>query len=254
MPISTKKQEYRAQATANVYAGMDTDTYPGTTWMKTAWSMTNLYFTGFYLGKTSSVRGPCCHPTSTWMPESSPKSVRSALETIGWGFLPVYVGQQYENPNCPTCNVLTSAQGKTDGENAANLMAAAGFPTLAVVFLDIELGGTLPSNFLDYVSAWITEVNEETAYWAGVYCSSDKTAAQIVASVGSSSVTLDVFDLNIQTCKRTSPFPTPTPATAYSGAKNLQYAQGCTISNGTSTITADLDSSRFTNPSKNPTQ
>jgi hypothetical protein len=44
MPISTKKQEYRAQATANVYAGMDTDTYPGTTWMKTAWSMTNLYW------------------------------------------------------------------------------------------------------------------------------------------------------------------------------------------------------------------
>lgn len=254
MPISTKKQQYLDQSATSVYAGMDSDNYPGATWMQTAYDNTNLFFTGFYLGKTSSISGPCCHPTSTWMPESSPGSVRTALYDMGWGFVPLYVGQQYNDPNCPSCNVLTSAQGTTDAQNAADLMSAAGFPDLSVVFLDVEAGGTLPSSFMDYIQAWINEINNATSYWAGAYCSYDQTAAQISAKVGSGNVTLYVFDLNIQGCKETSPFPTPSPSSAYSGAKSLQYAQGCTISNGTSTITADLDSSFYTDPSRNPTQ
>ena len=149
---------------------------------------------------------------------------------------------------------MTAAQGKTDAQNAASLMSAAGFPDMSVVFLDIEQGGALPSSFMDYIDAWISEVNSNTAYWAGVYCSYDQTAAQIASAVGSGNVTFYVWDLNIQGCQEVSPFPTPSPSSAYSGAKSLQYAQNCTISNGSSTITADLDSSFFQDPSRNPTQ
>jgi len=133
-------------------------------------------------------------------------------------------------------------------------MDAAGFPDVSVVFLDVEEGGTLQADFMAYIEAWINEVNGQTPYWAGVYCSYDQTAAQISAAVGSSKVTVYVFDLNIQGCQQNSPFPTPSPSSAYSGAKSLQYAQGCTISNGSSTISADLDSSFYTDPSRNPTQ
>jgi|GEM_PF-5046345 len=83
MPVSTKKQQYLEQSATNVYAGMDADAYPGAIWMQTAYDNTNLWFTGFYLGKTSTIPGPCCHESSSWMPETSPSSVRTALYDMG---------------------------------------------------------------------------------------------------------------------------------------------------------------------------
>lgn len=259
MSILSKKPQGKAQIRSStattVYAGMDRSAYPGQTEMQDLFSNTNMWFTGFYLGGTDTIAGPCCHSSSSWMPPSDPSSVRSALKSQGWGFLPIYVGQQDDDSECPSCSNLTSAQGTADGQNAAALMQAAGFPTLAVVFLDIELGGLLPSGFVDYVSAWVAEVNNNTGYWAGVYCSYDQTAQQISNAVGASNVTIWTFDLSIQGCVTNTPFPTPAPDVAYSAAKSLQYAQGCNISNGVVTINnVDLDSSYSTDPSSNPTQ
>jgi hypothetical protein len=237
-----------------VYAGMDADIYPGNTFMSHLKANTNIEFTGFYLGGTSTLVGPCCHPTSTWMPESSPGSVRSYLANLGFGFLPLYVGQQENNPKCPSCDILTNAQGIDDANHASNLMSAAGFPAFAACWLDIELGGTLSAAYITYISAWVKQLNENTDYWAGVYCSYDETAAQVVAAVGASNVNMWVFDLNIASCKEDTPFPTPTPSSAYSHATSLQYSDDCTISNGVSTYEVDLDSSIYQDPSQNPIQ
>ena len=45
------------------------------------------------------------------------------------------------------------------------------------MYLDIENGGHMPSNQVSYVTSWIGEVNANTDYWAGVYCS--HTAQQV---------------------------------------------------------------------------
>lgn len=254
MPITTKKEQYLLQPDATMYYfGIDKDTYPGNTFMYDMWVNTNIRFTGFYLGGTSTISGPCCHPTSSWMPASNPSSVRTYLAGLGYGFAPLYVGQQYDNPNCPSCNALTYDQGGADARNAAQLMIAAGFPDLSVCFLDVEAGGTLPASLISYISGWVYEMNNATGYWAGVYCSYE-SAGQISTAVGSSNVTLWVWDLNIQGCQENTPFPTPNPASAYPAAKTLQYAQGCTISNGVTTTSADLDSSLYSDPSRNPVQ
>lgn len=218
------------------------------------WNNTNIWFTGFYLGGTNTIAGPCCYGASTWMPASDPSSVRSYLASLGFGFAPLYLGQQYDNPRCPSCNALTYDQGGADARNAAQLMIAAGFPDLTVCFLDVEMGGTLPTSLIDYISGWVYEMNNATGYWAGVYCSYE-SAAQISTAVGSSNVTLWVWDLNIDACQENSPFPTPSPSTAFAAARTLQYAQGCTVSNGSTAISpVDLDSSFYKDPSTNPVQ
>jgi hypothetical protein len=146
----------------SVWAGLDSSAYPGNTFMSDLWSNTNMFFTGFYLGETSTLVGPCCHPSSSWMPESSPGSVRSFLEGVGFGFLPIYVGQQDNDPICSTCNVLTHDQGVDDANHASNLMNAAGFADGTVCWLDIETGGTLSSEFMAYITAWVSQLNSNT--------------------------------------------------------------------------------------------
>jgi hypothetical protein len=237
------------------YAGFDSSGYPGDTYMLDLYANTNIYYTGFYLGKTSTLVGPCCHASSTWMPESSPSSVHTYLSGLGYGFLPLYVGQQQSDSECPAgCDVLTSAQGVDDANHASNLMSAAGFPDDAVCWLDVERGGTLSTDFITYINSWVDQMNNNTVYYAGVYCSYDSTAAQIVTAVGELNVNVWVWDLNIDSCKEDSPFATPAPSGAYSHATALQYAQGCTISNGVTTHGGDLNSSNFTDPSSNPIQ
>ncbi|MGC2486477.1 MAG: glycoside hydrolase domain-containing protein [Acidimicrobiales bacterium] len=181
-------------------------------------------------------------------------SVRSYLADVGFGFMPLYLGMQEGDKKCPSCNTLTTAQGTDDANRASNLMAAAGFANGAVCWLDVELGGTLSAAFIDYISAWVSELNNHTDYWAGVYCSYDETAAQIATACGADNVNFWVWDLNIDSCQEDTPFPTPSPSSAYSNATALQYAQNCTISNGVTTNGADLDSSVYSDPSINPIQ
>lgn len=254
-PLTLEEKLARFQGPdVTTYAGMDSSGYPGNAFMEGLWNETNIAFTGFYLGETSTLVGPCCHESSAWMPTSSPGSVRTYLEGLGFGFLPIYVGQQENDSECPSCDTLTSAQGTDDANHASNLMDAAGFPAASVCWLDVELGGSLSTAFLNYIGAWVDQMNNNTEYWAGVYCSYDVSAGQIVSKVGASNVNIWVWDLNIDSCQEYSPFPKPTPSSAYSHATSLQYAQGCTISNGTSTYGVDLDSSLYLDPSSNPIQ
>lgn len=145
--------------------GFDRSAYPGDDVMESLHDNTTMAFVGFYLAPAPN------HGDTGWM--SSADVVRS----MGWGFLPVYVGRQAASPN------LTAAQGTADGNDATTLAQTAGFASDAVIYLDIEIGGTLAQPFVDYISAWTTQVAANSAR-PGVYCSFSQTAAQITAQVG----------------------------------------------------------------------
>jgi len=95
------------------FVGFDCLTYPGIdemTWLK---ANTNLGWCGFYLAPAPS------HSDSSW------RGSRSDLVALGWGLLPIYVGQQTTGPGSHS---VSGAQGTLDGGDAAALAAAAGFP------------------------------------------------------------------------------------------------------------------------------
>src|SRR4051812_22938462 len=98
-------------------------------WLK---SNTNLAWTGFYLAPAPK------HSDTSWMPAFAPDGYRTALQRMGWGFAPVYVGRQVGSPS------LSAQQGTTDGQDAVNLSILAGFPNQTTIYLDIEEGGVLP--------------------------------------------------------------------------------------------------------------
>jgi hypothetical protein len=139
------------------FAGFDSLSYPGDAAMAWLKAQTNLSFVGFYLAPAPS------RPTSKWM------GCRATLAAQGWGFAPVYVGQQ--EPGAPGQHVLTAAQGDTDGRDAAHLMTVAGFPSGSTVYLDCETGGPASGAASSYFAAWVDALASLGEYRPRVYCS-----------------------------------------------------------------------------------
>ena len=152
-----------------MHLGFDRLTYPGDSVMQSLWNSTPLAFVAAYLAPAPS------QGYTGWMPAVP------TLRTMGWGIAPVYVGQQAAGS--PGSHTLTAAQGATDALDATMLAQAAGLDAGSVVYLDVELGGTLAPEQITYIVAWVTAMNGGT-YRPGVYCSFSQTAAQIVANVG----------------------------------------------------------------------
>jgi len=96
------------------YAGFDSLLYPGDDAIQWIKSNTNFTYVGFYLAPAPS------RPDSGWM------NKHDVLASQGWGFAPIYVGQQEIGQ--PGSHNLTPDQGTLDGYNAASLMFQAGFP------------------------------------------------------------------------------------------------------------------------------
>lgn len=164
---ATQAGDSGAEPAAVYDYGFDRLAYPGDTIMQNLWTKTSLAFTGFYLAPAPD------HPDTSWMAK------RATLKNMGWGFAVIYVGRQAGWTN------LTYAQGQTDGTNAANLASQAGFPANTVLFLDIETGGTLPTNLISYIQGWANQVWFHTQYDVGVYCSFYQSAAQIHTALSS---------------------------------------------------------------------
>lgn len=152
-----------------MHLGFDRLTYPGDDVMQSLWDSTPLAFVAAYLAPAPS------QGYTGWMPAVP------TLRTMGWGIAPVYVGQQAAGG--PGSLTLTAAQGATDALDATTLAQSAGLDAGAVVYLDVELGGTLAPEQVTYIVAWVTAMNGGS-YLPGVYCSFSQTAAQIVANVG----------------------------------------------------------------------
>ncbi|HZB81825.1 MAG TPA: glycoside hydrolase domain-containing protein [Rubrobacteraceae bacterium] len=143
-----------------LYEGLDTLGYPGDTWFRNVWNNTNIWYVSYYLGGANVARG-----------YAAILGKRSFLANIagagqGFGFIPIYVGQQVD---CSRfyCN-LTASQGQADGQDAARLMKQEGFPANSVVYFDLE-DRTTTSALVTYINAWINTVNNN-GYRAGVYC------------------------------------------------------------------------------------
>jgi glycoside hydrolase-like protein len=155
------------------YLGFDRSGYPGDAVMQSLWNSTPMQYVGLYLKAPN-------HGEHTWQDKAA------VLRDMGWGFLPVYVGQQLPNANpaAALAHDFSAGRGTRDAQDAATQMAVAGFSSGAVVYLDIETGGMMPGQLAGYVRDWVTEVNDNTDYWAGVYCSFSQTAAQVNTLVG----------------------------------------------------------------------
>ncbi|MDF2519694.1 MAG: pSRTUE45c [Clostridia bacterium] len=210
---------------------MDVLQYPGDEVMQDWWSNSPLYYTGFYLA-------PAPYQSYTgWM------NKRETLVNQGWGFLPLYVGRQSDS------SYLTAEQGKIDAQDAATLASNAGFPSLSYIYLDIEQGGIISSKFIDYIKAWVSEINTNTSYWSGIYCSYSDTADQIKTAIGSTTCRFWVFNLNYTGTPGSGTAPDPTNS-GVSFATTWQLEQNISKTYGSNTRTIDVDTSSLIDPSK----
>jgi len=131
------------------HAGLDTDQFPGLDAMARLYGATNLGWCGFYLAPAPS------HRDTGWMAR------RAALKAQGWGFAPVFLGQEVTGPGSHN---VTAEQGAIDGVTASSLMAKAGFPSDSYVYLDLEA----PNPETAYLVAWAKGLQ---GFRPGVYCS-----------------------------------------------------------------------------------
>jgi Domain of unknown function (DUF1906) len=216
------------------FLGLDTSSYPGDQAMQTLRTQAQIAFTGFYLAPAPS------HPNTSWMQK------RAFLSGLGYGFAPVYLGQQAASG--PGAHNLTAQQGTIDGQNAVQLATQAAFPTQSVLYLDIESGPPLAANYIAYVNAWVAGVSDGD-FTPGVYCS--HLLAEQVQQL-QPDARLWVFKLLFPDGHQFAP-PLPTPNPALPDAQTatiLQYAQNCPLTVAGLTLNVDLDTATVADPSR----
>jgi hypothetical protein len=135
------------------YLGFDLNTYPGDAALPLL--RKTFAFGGYWLSPPPGAK------QNNWLGK------RHLLRAQKFGFLLLYNG--------PLTAVLKSPSQATkraiaDAANAAGAAKKEGFPSHAIIFLDIEEGGRLSENYHAYLRAWISEL-ARAGYRAGVYCS-----------------------------------------------------------------------------------
>ncbi len=201
------------------HAGLNRSGYPGDAVMEWLWLNTNLAWTAVYLAPAPS------HQETSWMTRVP------FLRGLGWGFAPVYVGQQATGPGS---HLLTTAQGRLDAQQAAALALVAGFPPGSILFLDVEQGPPATPATIEYYRAWAREVFDATLFYPGVYCSYLGVAQALHAAYPTPYVwvfhlthTCDPTEAGLtQIPSSTTIFPTPNPASSgFPLATVWQYVQ-----------------------------
>jgi Domain of unknown function (DUF1906) len=223
----------RGESLADNYAGFDTSAFPGLDTMAWLKSNTNLEWCGFYLGPAPS------HGAADWMGE------RAALVGQGWGLAPIFVGAQLIGPGSRD---VSAAQGTTDGDAAADLMAVAGFAPGAHVYLDLENGPPFQAPQTSYVEMWAAAVLGR-GFVPDVYCSH-----AMAADVGALLPTSRIWAFRVATVTdhdvMGSEFPTPDPAgCGYPAATMWQNEQNAIIDAGGKSLLVDLSTSALQDPS-----
>jgi hypothetical protein len=215
-----------------IFLGFDRSEYPGDNLMQRLRTEAKIDFTGFYLAPAPS------HGNTGWM------SKRAFLLGLGFGFAPIYVGQQQSPPGSLN---LTALQGTIDGRNATQLAATAGFPVGSVLYLDVETGPPVHPPFIAYYKAWVQSVIDN-GFKPGVYCSHHLAAGFIAAD---NRAVPWVFQLAAIGGTFTPPLPRKDPShSSFSAAKVLQYAQNAKLTLGTTVINpVDLNTALVGDPS-----
>jgi Domain of unknown function (DUF1906) len=136
-----------------IYVGFDLNTYPGDDALPIL--RKTFSFVGYWLSPPPGAK------QNNWMGK------RQRLLAQKFGFLLLYSGPQIADLKSPS---EARKRGATGAANAAGAAKRDGFPSHAIIFLDIEEGGRLPENYHAYLRAWVDEL-ARTGFRAGVYCS-----------------------------------------------------------------------------------
>jgi hypothetical protein len=221
-----------AREHSHFYLGFDRNIYPGDDALPIL--RKTFSFASYWLSP------PPGEKTNTW------SGTREHLRSQGFGFLVLFRGPQiselqkvWSESRFNDADRL-QAQAEKRGTSDASLAAAAakkeGFPSHAVIFLDIEEGGRLPSVYHIYLRAWVDQL-VGAGYRAGVYCSgmpvSEGRGATIITAddirnnIGSRNLIYWVYN---DACppSRGCAFPQDPPAPSKSGNSHAtvwQFAQ-----------------------------
>jgi len=145
--------ELDSWALGRAYLGFDLNTYPGDDALPIL--RKTFSFAGYWLSPPPGAR------QNTWAGK------RHLFLSQKFGFLLLYRGPQ-------TRELKSSSQARNsataDAVSAAATAKREGFPSHAIIFLDIEEGGRLPTKYHVYLRAWV-DVLARAGYRAGVYCS-----------------------------------------------------------------------------------
>jgi len=145
--------EPESRTLAGAYLGFDLNTYPGDAALPIL--RKTFSFAGYWVSPPPGAK------RSTWIGK------RQLLLSQRFGFLLLYRGPQTRELKSSS---QASHRGTADAANAAATAKREGFPSHAIIFLDIEEGGRLPAKYHAYLRAWVDAL-ARAGYRAGVYCS-----------------------------------------------------------------------------------
>jgi Domain of unknown function (DUF1906) len=150
--VGTQPNSQEQQA-PSAYLGFDLNIFPGRDALPTL--RKTFSFSSYWLSP------PPLEKTNTWVGQ------RELLRSQGFGFLLLYRGPLSRELKS---EVTAIQKGSLDARNAASAAKSEGFPTQAIIFLDIEEGGRLPAAYHAYLRAWAGEL-AQAGYRSGAYCS-----------------------------------------------------------------------------------
>lgn len=131
--------------------GFDTDIYPGDAMMERL--RAHFDFVAFYLAPAPS------HGDTSWMPKLA------YLRSIGYGLVPVYVGQELVGPGRHN---VTGRQGTLDAADAVHRAQQAGFGPGTFIYLDLENGPPFTDEEAAYVTAFAAGL-KAASFNIGIY-------------------------------------------------------------------------------------
>lgn len=143
----------QARSPHAAYLGFDRNDYPGDLNMSAL--RKRFAFTGYWLNN------PPGATNNSWAGK------RSALQDLGYGFLLLFNGRDYQQLKA------SGDAAKVGTKDAATAVAAAqrdGFSRHSILFLDQEQGGRMLPEQRAYIHAWVDGV-VKGGYRAGIYCS-----------------------------------------------------------------------------------
>ena len=133
--------------------GFDLNVYPGDAALRIL--RKTFAFAGYWLSPPPGAK------QNTWAGKRQP------LQSQKFGFLLLYRGPQISELKSSS---QAGERAAADAANAAGAAKREGFPSRAIIFLDIEEGGRLPTKYHVYLRAWVDAL-ATAGYRAGVYCS-----------------------------------------------------------------------------------
>ncbi|HXB61228.1 MAG TPA: glycoside hydrolase domain-containing protein [Acidobacteriaceae bacterium] len=158
LPAGYAQTAAQTGTTAGPYTGFDMNLYPGDAMLPALHQ--SFSYVGYWLN------APPGDPNANgW------KGKRAVVAQNGFGFLILFNGRldaEFKKLN-------PAATGRSDAAKAIAAATAEGFPAHAIIFLDLEEGGSLMPNTAKYVGAWVSAIRR-SKFRPGAYCSGIEVA------------------------------------------------------------------------------